>query len=170
MRATCGCAPGLETMIVPVYFSPGTAIFSSTVLLSTAICARAAAGAMQAARAAISKAERRRFMGVFLRCIDLGQSYCPRLERYDSGRGRGAEIVRDDLAEHSLRDSGDDILRHRAERDRAGADSPTGGQANRERDSGRHRRVDASRDAEVAGRGGGGGGGGGGGVGRGGGA
>src|ERR1019366_1186528 len=152
MRATCGCAPGLDTMIVPVYFSPGTAIFSSTVLLSTAICARAAAGAMQAARGAISKAERRRFMGVFLRCIDLGQSYYPRLERYDSGRGRGAEIVRDDLAEHSLRDAGDDILRHRAERDSADADSIAGGQRDVERDSGGHRRVNASRDSEVADR------------------
>src|ERR1039458_3575558 len=123
MRATCGCAPGLDTMIVPVYFSPGTAIFSSTVLLSTAICARAAAGAMQAARAAISKAERRRFMGVFLRCIDLGQSYYPRLLRYDSGCGRGAEIVRDDLAAHLPRDERDDVLCRGTERNGAGTRS-----------------------------------------------
>ena len=32
----------------PVYFSPGTAVFSSTVLLSTAICARAVTGAVSA--------------------------------------------------------------------------------------------------------------------------
>src|ERR1019366_1959090 len=114
MRATCGCAPGLETMIVPVYFSPGTAIFSSTVLLSTAICARAAAGPMQAASAAIRQVERRRVMSVVRGCRDLRQSYRPRLERYDSGRSRGAKVVGDDLAQHSRRDGADDILRHRA--------------------------------------------------------
>ena len=50
-------------MIAPVYFSPGTAIFSSTVLLSTAICARAATGQIQAASAAMRQVERRRGMG-----------------------------------------------------------------------------------------------------------
>src|SRR5471032_3392440 len=97
MRATCGCAPGFETMIVPVYFSPGTAVFSSTVLLRTAICARAAAGKMLAASAAISQVERRSIIGVFLRSVDLSQSYLARLQCNDSGCCCCTQVIRDQL-------------------------------------------------------------------------
>jgi hypothetical protein len=47
--------------MVPSYFSPGAAVFSTTVLLSTAICARAARGAATSAMAVMAASCARRF-------------------------------------------------------------------------------------------------------------